>query len=209
MAFEIERAFAEKCCHYIICAYFQIVDAKTIKPQWSEPTISRHLKKHLRTCLHEAGESISVLVEYPEDYEEIDDGVVDSKKEVYFDLMLTTFASSDSVYFGVEAKILIEENFLKRNAKTELSEYISEKGMRKFIDGIYRKRGCMIAYIMQGEADRIVQKLNAIILSDSRFQSTETISGRHSIENYNECYISEHHTDSSFLSLKHLMLTFG
>lgn len=203
---DIEHAFAEKCCFFIVCAYFRIVEEKNLKSHWSEPTITRHLKKHLRSCLRDYEECIHVDVEYPDDHEEIDDGQVDSKREVYFDLMLTTFAS-DEVYFGVEAKILIEEDFLKRKAKSEALEYISQKGMRKFIDGIYRKRGCMVAYIMQGEAAGIIQKLNAFIQSDAKYTSSEIISEKHIINGYKECYISQHASPNT-KQLRHLMLSF-
>lgn len=208
IASDIEQAFADKCCFFIVCAYFRAIEEKKIKLNWSEPTITRHLKKHLKSCLRDSEESIHVDVEYPDDRLEIDDGEIDSRTEVYFDLMLTTFASTDEVYFGVEAKILIEQNFLKRNARTELMEYISEKGMRKFIEGIYRKRGCMVAYVMQGNIHQIIQKLNAFIQSDSKFTSTEIITGKHTINYYEECYISAHLT-SQTPSLKHLMLSFS
>lgn len=205
--FDIEEAFIGKCCGYIVSAYYRAIAEGKIQSNWSERTISRHLKKHLRTCLQEAEESIHVGIEYPEDNDDIDDGLVDSKTEIFFDLMLSTFSSADEVYFGVEAKILIEADFLKRKAKAELTEYVSEKGMRKFIDGQYKKRGCMIGYVMQGLVPQVVTRLNDLILANTKFTPSEIITGKHTINEYENCYFSEH-TGRFRSRLRHLMLNF-
>jgi hypothetical protein len=162
-----DDAFSNQCCFLIICAHFRIIDEKKLLRSWNEVSITRHLKKHLRRCITEEELYYFIVPEYPEDDDDIDDGLKDASKEVFFDLMFSSFSTRGQHYFGMEAKIVIENNFLKRKTSTELAEYISNEGMKKFLNKDYLKRGCMIGYVMEGDLLTITTKINDRIAADT------------------------------------------
>lgn len=203
-----DDAVTNECCSLIVCSYFKTLSEKKLLKSWGEETVTHHIKKHLRKCISERGLTYSVTPEYPEDDEAIEDGLKAPLRQVYFDLVFTTFKKKQEYFFGVEAKIVIENNFLKRYATQELSEYISNKGMRKYLDGIYKKNGCMIGYVMEGSTDAIVKKINDIILSSNLFSNNEILGNRISIDAFEHCYESVHPLNLT-QPLKHLFLDFS
>jgi hypothetical protein len=204
---EAEKAFSNQCCALIICAYYKIIGDKKLLRKWGEETITRHLKKRIKLCIKEAELQYFVVPEYPEDDDEIDEGIKDTKQEVYFDLVFSSFNKSDQLYFAVEAKVVIENNYLKRIATTELAEYISNKGMRKFIEGIYKKKGCMIGYVMEGSPTVIVKNINEKIKIDSFYKDKPELKEKIIEAKFNLHYESDHsgYTENP---LKHLFLDF-
>jgi hypothetical protein len=202
-----DEAFSNQCCVLIICAHFRIIDEKKLLRTWDEVTITRHLKKHLQRCITEEELRYFVVPEYPEDDEDIDDGLKDASKEVFFDLVFSSFFNKQH-YFGVEAKIVIENNFLKRRATTELAEYISDKGMKKFINGVYKKRGCMIGYVMEGDLPTIANKINDRIKADT-FYSGDACLKKKLLVKYFDSYFESIHIGYHANPLKHLFLDFS
>ena len=108
---DADNAFTSQCSALIICAYFKIINAKKLKNSWDEETITQHLKKHLKLCIQEAELEYYLGPEYPEDDDEIEEGEKNVKKLIYFDLMFSSFSNKEQLYIGVEAKILLENNF--------------------------------------------------------------------------------------------------
>lgn len=200
-----EAAFHNQCCFLIMKAYEKATAEKKWKPSWNEVTLTRHLKKHIRLSIKEACLQFFVAPEYPEDDEEIEDGVKDSNKEIMFDLIFSSFTNLEQHYYGVEAKIILVNNFLKRKASSELAEYISTKGMRKFIDGIYKKRGCMVGYLVEGKEVDVVRKINARITSDSNYAKTEILV-KNVPNTQNVQYYESTHTNYQGNPLRHFIL---
>lgn len=205
---DISNAFTNQCCALIICAYFKIIEAKSLKRNWAEETITQHLKKHLKLCIQEAELQYCIVPEYPEDDENIEGGLKDVKKSIYFDLMFSTFDKNEQLYVGVEAKIVIERDFLKRVATTELAEYISLKGMRKFVEGIYKKRGVMLGYVIDGNPTIIVEKLNQKIESDTFYTRSEKLIKSELLEGFVHSYSSNHEPRINY-NIQHLFLDFS
>ena len=187
-----EAAFENHCTALIVKAYFNVLKEGKFQVTWNEITITRHLKKHLKICISEEALQYFVAPEYPEDDDKIDDGIKNAAEEVYFDLIFSSFSSGAQHYFGVEAKIVIENDYLKRKATVEISEYVSKKGMRKFLESVYKKRGCMLGYIIEGEAEAIVHKINDKIMSDSFYGSTGILKKGDGINGFEQYYESVH-----------------
>ena len=122
--------------------------------------------------------------------------------------MFSTFDSKEQLYLGVEAKILVEKNFLKRVATTELAEYTSVTGMRKFIEGIYKKRGLMIGYIIEGSPGAVVEQINKRIEADSFYSITDKLVKTQVVKEFEHTYCSNHISRIPY-SLPHLFLDFS
>ena len=187
-----ETAFENHCANLIVKAYFKALEEGKFQASWNEVTITRHLKKHLKICILEEALQYFVAPEYPEDDDNIDDGIKNAAEEVYFDLIFSSFSNASQHYFGVEAKIVIENDYLKRKATVEISEYVSKKGMRKFLESVYKKRGCMLGYLIEGSADTVVLKINDKIKADIFYENTGLLEKGEPIDGFEQYYESVH-----------------
>lgn len=122
------------------------------------------------------------------------------KYDVYFE----NWNKKERVEFGVEAKLLIENNFKTRVATTVISDYVSDKGMGKYINGIYQKRGFMIGYIVEGDLKNIVTNVNKQVEKD--FDLAQILRLDSSFK-HNYIYTSQHKSKLSY-NLYHLLFTF-
>lgn len=111
-------------------------------------------------------------------------------------------------YYGVEAKIVVGSSWKTRNPSKLNRRYI-RTGIDHFKNGDYARkmdRGCIVAYLVQGNATTIVNAINGLLMKDKR--NNEMISGQHSINGYSLCYLSTHvrKTDSIQFCIIHLFL---
>lgn len=77
-----------------------------------------------------------------------------------FDICFGNWNTPKRIEYGVEAKLLIENDFMGRKSKKLIEEYIGEAGMCKYIKHIYKKRGCMLGYVVEGKISNIVNNIN-------------------------------------------------
>ncbi|HNT70966.1 MAG TPA: hypothetical protein PKI83_04855, partial [Bacteroidales bacterium] len=80
----------------------------------------------------------NIVPEFPEFTNSIRNGKVKPRKAKKYDLCFIHFQSKPIVFIGVEAKLLIEENYKNKNANSLIKEYVEDKGMGKFINNIYK-----------------------------------------------------------------------
>ena len=116
----------------------------------------------------------------------------------------------EDVYYGIEAKILVEKNWKKRNAKKLFKRYI-RTGIDNFVDGHYSAkvpRGCITGYIVQGNAANIANNINDILVGCKRRK--EILMYPRLFNHCSNCYRSSHNrvTDNEEIKLRHVLLTF-
>lgn len=64
--------------------------------------------------------------------------------------------------------------------------------MRKYIDGIYKKRGCMVGYLIEGMEDDVIKKINKRIVADSNYAQSEILVKKLQNGKYQQYYESNH-----------------
>jgi hypothetical protein len=116
----------------------------------------------------------------------------------------------EDIYYGLEAKILVETNWKKRDASYLYRRYINT-GIGNFINGRYShemSRGCITGYVLQGSTPEIVSKINNLLLKDRR--NKEVIEKSNFIHDCPDYYKSRHirTTDKKKIELQHVFLTF-
>lgn len=137
---------------------------------------------------------------------DIREGKTKAKTARKFDLCFQNWNTKNKFIFGIEAKLLIENNFKKRNAAILIKEYVSEKGMSKFINGIYEERGCMVGYILEGSIVNILTNINSeVIRVYDKAQCL--IKNTNKKLNHDEIYTSNHKGKLEY-DLYHLILNF-
>lgn len=148
-----------------------------------------------------------VNCEHHEFTEEIFEGSKKSISAKRFDLYFGNWNTPKRIEYGIEAKLLVENDYLGLKSKFLVEEYVSERGMNKYITGIYKQRGCMIGYIVEGETTLIVNKINEEIervLDSSQKLLIETTQ----FFQHNAVYKS-FHKEKLIYPLFHLMLDFN
>lgn len=144
------------------------------------------------------------------EYHELTDEIRSGKKKAItakrFDIYFGNWSTSKRVEYGIEAKLLVENDFMGRKSKKLIEEYVGDAGMNKYVSGIYKKRGCMVGYIVEGNISNIVDKINVHI--ESVFDSSQKLLKEEEITfNHKEVYKSSHR--ELHFSLFHLMLDFN
>jgi len=172
---DFENCFRANCLILIGEAYKWLRDTKCITVDWNEETISANVFAHI----DESDKAISWNINVSDECRLYHQAILNNKKSAKsasrIDLKLSTnwMDATKRVTYFVEAKNLIENNCTKQGRKSSISatkvqtRYIST-GIDQFISGEYPTNGCMLGYVLDGTTDRVVEKLNNILLNLNR-----------------------------------------
>lgn len=133
---EVFEAFQLQLFDLICLAYLTIKTHEPIKENPDEPLISANLFLALKLISSREGIPLTVIPELPEITNEIALGNMSTKSSKKYDIYFESWNSKYSIEYGVEAKVLVENDFMNRVASTLIREYVSNSGMGKYINGI-------------------------------------------------------------------------
>ena len=206
---DFENSFRNNCLILIGEAYKWLKDTKNITVDWNEETISANIFTHINENEKAIEWNINVSDECRLYWPAILNNKKSAKSPSRIDLKQSTnWNATKRVCYFIEAKNLIENNCTKQRGETKLNakkiqqRYIST-GIDHFISGEYPPNGCMLGYILEGTATRIVENINEILLAATR--SSEILKKNES-EYLEEAYISVHLNDCI---LHHYFLQFS
>ena len=98
------------------------------------------------------------------EHHEFTDAIIAGKEKSIsakrFDIYFGNWSTPKRVEYGIEAKLLVENDFMGKKSNFLIEEYIGNAGMNKYISGIYKNMGCMVGYIVEGSIDKIIEKIN-------------------------------------------------
>jgi len=182
--------------------YIKTPDATAIT-DIDEPQISLSLHATLNNLVSKKELQCGVSWEHFEVTDKVEKNVKTARR---FDIFFENWDVKNRMNYGVEAKILIENNSKKRTAVKLVEKYVSEAGMGKYINGIYKGRGCMLGYVLEGNVSSIISKINSEICAV--FDNSQCLSKVSDPQlTYSDVYRSEHKAKLSY-PLFHLMLDF-
>lgn len=176
------------------------------RPKIDEVQISYDLYCKIEILNKQRDNRYTVVFERIDNSLDLKSGGKHPKHGKKFDIFFENWDYKNSVHFGFEAKILVEKNIPKRNAKNLIKKYISDEGMGKFLNKIYETQGCMVGYIVSGDVTKIIEMINDEIRKVMTPNQILVKSVDAKIANPNT-YISEHLPVLDF-SLYHLMFKF-
>ena len=188
-------------------AYTDLKSAQAFSVSPDEVKISIALVTVLKNIIEKEYLPCSVIWEFYELTDEIIAGKVKHTKAKKYDFYFENWNVETRIGLGIEAKLLSENNCKGKNAGTLIKEYVSDKGMGKYINHIYKKRGFMLGYIIEGNVSAIVIKINEQIEAALNKEQciTENNDAKYS---HKEIYISKHPGKLNY-DLYHLMLDFN
>lgn len=204
---EVLESFQAQVFDLISLAYNTIRTPGAIKKNTDETLISIQLFHALNVVSSKEDIPLTVIIENPEITDQISRGVKRLITAKRYDIFFESWNSKYSVVFGIEAKLLIENDFRGRIVSTLVREYVSDTGMGKYINGLYKRRGCMIGYVIEGDIANIVVKINNQI--QKVFSKKQYVKKDISLKyKHKEIYKSQHKGKLNY-NLYHLMLDFN
>jgi hypothetical protein len=158
-------------------AFTLYIKDTSIQKSSDEETITACIYSKLKALVDlEQYCTIEVVAE-PRQYTQIHTtGIRNPKTAKRFDLYFIHFHSEQKRKFRfiVEAKMLCLFDIGTRYAIDLQNKYVTQNGMGRFINGDFIHEGFMLGYLINGNENEIIKKLNLIIAK--AYSSTHTIS---------------------------------
>ncbi|HEY5589687.1 MAG TPA: hypothetical protein VIK55_01595 [Paludibacter sp.] len=209
---EFEDSFENNCLTLFGEAYKYIRENSDITIDWDEENISANFFNYIDKSEKAIGLNINISDECRLYYDIILKGKIPAKKAPRIDFRLTTnwLEEKKRLEYFVEAKNLIESDCYKSGRKAKISaqekhERYINTGIDNFISGRYPQKGCIVGYVLQGEPNKIVNKINAYLQQCNR-TSEYLYSMESTIQNLEFCYQSSHENE---IRIKHFLLKFS
>jgi hypothetical protein len=208
---QFQESFEINCLSLFGEAYIHINGTLNISIDWEEENISANFFDYIDKSERAIGLNINISDEHRLYYQNILSGETTAKSASRIDFRLTTNWTLEKrrCEFFIEAKNLIENDCTKKGRKTKINasenhtRYV-KTGIDSFISDKYPQNGCLIGYVLQGNPENIVSKINSIL--DTSFRNSENLKKQTChIENLPFFYISKHAAQKQ---LKHYLIKF-
>jgi hypothetical protein len=137
---------------------------------WKETKFSAVLAGHMQKIRTEQKIPLKIDPEAILYNQGIFDGTIDPATAPRIDIKISGGWFIEDQYYGIEAKIVVENNFRTRNSTQLTKDYI-ENGIKRFIDGKYSSgmdNGCMVGYVIEGRCNEIISKINNCLIGFNR-----------------------------------------
>jgi len=207
--FDFYKGTVEMIVRYVIesCNLVSSKNKERVR-KWEETTISANIIKHFNELAANNKLTLIALPEIPDYDSDIYSGKKKTIEANKYDIYIIAFTDEGARFeIGIEAKILIENDFLKRKVNKIIRDYVI-KGMDKFIDGRYSKEGFMIGYVVDGKIENIVKKLNKYL--NNRKRNNEILRNEKIISLFVSSFESSHLMlfQKELKNLSHLVYNF-
>ncbi len=188
------KAFEEACIELIVNAFNVAISENKYQPNWLENDFSELLRHYVNKSQLSLEKGITCNTENKllSETENQEKGFADKLPRI------------DFVYFKIWKKqryhCFMEAKRLKEKDADLKRAYINE-GMERFISEKY-PIGCMLGYLLEGNADKTIKGINTLLEKDNRNTETLNFKSNKLLKTY---YESNH---SNIITLKHLIFDF-
>ena len=169
---QVRAGFEKTCIELLEWACYTLKSNKKVDTYWGEENISANIYTYIKDSRKSIDEDIHVESEHSFYNQDILDNKKKARKAQRIDMVFQHNWSGQRFEFYVEAKNLVENDFVKAGRKravkasSVLERYI-ETGIDHFLDGYYPK-GCLLGYVLNGTINGVVNALNSILVKAGR-----------------------------------------
>jgi hypothetical protein len=203
-----KEKFEENCISLLIESFQSVHNSGRVITDYSENDITAQLVGAMKANPKRKNLQISIDRENYLDFENTYQGLTNADKSARIDIKYNTWHTSEEYEYFMEAKNLAEDNWIKSNQTcvdaARLRKRYVETGIDNFITGKY-SNGCLLGYVLQGNSDKIVEKINSLLKSAKRESEHLKSSNQYTEINF---YFSDH-LNPSRMKLKHFLLNFS
>lgn len=210
---QFRHSFAIECIEVLVHSFEKAIEKNTFDLDWEEDQFTAHLvEEFMKPEVVEQGKKISINAQVPYYNYKISSGQIHPKKAKQPDIKCERFHSSTNTPFTyfIEAKNLSENDWnKKKGSKVDASEqrgrYI-ETGIDNYKSNNY-PNGCLVGYVLQGETEKIVIKINNRLKKWSR--ETEYLTSNQIVNGFPNSFISSHlDSKNNEIAINHIFLQF-
>jgi hypothetical protein len=201
--------FEDNCVQLLLESHKELLKTGSNFKESDENAITVQLIGCMKKNPISADYKIDITREQYIDTDDVYSGMKDPDKSPRIDIRLMNWSGSEKVEYFFESKNLYENNFTKKGNKTPVDARFYQKryintGIQNFIDGKY-PRGCLIGYILEGNPDGVVEKINILLKTDKR--NGECLSKKIVYGTLQYCFVSIHNVEN-LDDLNHFFLNF-
>ena len=192
---KVNVSFELKCLDVLIRSYYTSVQIGKVSCDWEEKTFSSHLVSLMKKCETALKYNLTITKEEELEDDEIDNGLKSPKEANPIDIRFHNKWMNLRLDYNVEAKNVSSSQWIKSkgskvNASDQQTEYITN-GIDRFLKGHYKdKNGCMLGYIVNGNLDDLLFKINSKL--ELQKNNSEIISFKNILINKYKIYEAHH-----------------
>lgn len=169
---QVRAAFEQTCRELLEWACHTLKSNKKVDTDWGEENISANIYTYIKDSQKSIDADIHIESEHPFYNQDILDNKKKARNASRIDMVFQHNWSGQRFVFNVEAKNLVENDFIKVGRKRAvkankvLERYI-ETGIDHFLDGYYPK-GCLLGYVLNGSINGVINALNSSLVKAGR-----------------------------------------
>jgi len=162
-----KAGFEYKCLFVLIDGFRLMKAANKYSIDWEEEQISAQLISFIKISPHRKKWKIHVEPEVRIYTDQIINGNKLPKEAPKIDLKMLSWKTEIENNYHIEAKNLCENDWTKNtgtkvSSSYQLNRYINS-GVSHFFSGYYPLNGCVCGYILNGDWEEVISKLNTIL----------------------------------------------
>jgi hypothetical protein len=187
-----KAGFQYKCLFILTEAYRVMKENGNYSVSWEEENLTAQLIYYTENCLYCIKWKIHVIQERRIYTEEIIFGEKSSKRASRIDMQMLSWQNENKDVFHIEAKNLCENDWVKKGGTTvsssyQLNRYVNT-GVKHFFSNHYPSNSCLCGYILQGDTEDVIEKINAIL----KKKSLNELQVSTPINKHNQIYTIKH-----------------
>ena len=200
----------------LIEAYKEMFKSSEYNLNWEEEQFNQELVVFMKKSQFRTKYKLSIGVErklFNENELPINDNNPKKLPRIDINIVSWSFAQDKELEYFFEAKNLYENDYKKKVASKYINRYI-DTGIENFRKGRYYN-GSLIAYILNGNITKIIDKLNIQLTKERKNKNKATnhlssIDKKNYIKKFDHCYESKHLTpEKEEMLIKHIFLKFS
>lgn len=202
-----QKGFVYECYEILVAGHLKLLELPNFSVDWQETDITSQFVICMRNLRITNRYRIDLVTEFQLNTEINHSG--DAKKNSRIDIRMMNWSEKEKKAFYIEAKNLCDINWKKSsgtrvNCEKLAEEYINE-GVKRFVSEKY-PYGCMVGYILKGDPDSTVKKINQYVEADS---FVGKLTSKHTLFDHPYFYDSENIAEQKSMVIKHLFFPFS
>ncbi len=165
---QVRAAFEQTCIELLEWACQTLKSNKKVDTDWGEENISANIYTYIKDSQQSIDADIHVESEHPFYSQDILDNKKKAKKASRIDMVFQHNWSGQKFVYYVEAKNLVEHDYIKTGKKravkaNRIQKRYIDTGIDHFLKGYYPK-GCLLGYVLNGTINGVVNSLNSLLV---------------------------------------------